>query len=152
MAKTQTSPETTLQLKRTFAAPRDRVFRAWTDASILAQWFAPSPEYVAVVPEFEFRVGGRYRFEMHHKGGNVHRVYGTYREIDAPEKLAFTWHWESDQAQESVVTIEFRELGPSSTEMILTHENLPSTEERDKHSYGWNGCLDQLETLLAKQL
>ena len=44
MAKAQTSPETTLQLKRTFAAPRDRVFRAWTDAHILAQWFAPSPE------------------------------------------------------------------------------------------------------------
>lgn len=149
MAKAQTSPETTLQLKRTFAAPRDRVFRAWTDANILAQWFAPSPEYTAVVPEFEFRVGGRYRFEMRHRGGNVHRVTGVYREIDAPAKLVFTW--EFDHTQESVVTIEFCELGPSSTEMILTHENLPSTEERDKHSYGWNGCLNQLETLLAKQ-
>jgi uncharacterized protein YndB with AHSA1/START domain len=150
MVKAQASPETTLQLKRTFSAPRDRVFRAWADARILAQWFAPSPDYHTLVPEFEFRVGGRYRIEMHHKGGAVHRVTGIYKEIEDPQKLAFTWHWEQNDSPETLVTIAFRELTPSSTEIILTHENLPSTEERDKHQYGWNGCLGQLETLLSK--
>src|ERR1700677_5043325 len=88
---------------------------------------------------------------MHHKGGAVHVATGVYREIDEPRKLVFTWHWERDENHESLVTISFRELGPSSTELTLTHENLPSTEERDKHQYGWNGCLAQLAKLLTTE-
>ena len=68
MAKTQTSPTTALTLKRTFAAPRERVFRAWTDPKELARWFAPSPDHSSVVPEFEFKVGGKYRLEVRHQG------------------------------------------------------------------------------------
>jgi uncharacterized protein YndB with AHSA1/START domain len=148
MAKEQRSPETTLKVRRTFQAPRERVFRAWTDPVELGRWFAPSDEYSTVVPVLELEVGGKYCVEMHHQGGNVHRVSGTYREIKPPEKIAFTWRWEHDpEVEESLVTIEFRDLGPS-TEILLTHEHLPSTEQRDKHEHGWNGCIDQLANYL----
>jgi len=148
MAKTQTSPTTTLTLKRTFAAPRERVFRAWTDPKELARWFAPSSDYSVVIPEFDFIVGGKYLLEAHHKGGNVHRIAGTYREIKPPEKIVFTWRWEKDpNSHDSLVTVEFRDLGQS-TEIAVTHEQLPSVEERDRHSQGWNGCLDQLANYL----
>ena len=144
MSTAQTSVNTTLQVKRTFAAKRDRVFRAWTDAAELARWFAPSADYFAVVPELELRVGGRYRLEMHHKGGNVHTVSGSYQEIKPPEKVVFTWKWEGDASPEaSLVTVEFYDLG-NSTEVAITHERLPNIEERDKHAHGWNGCLEQL--------
>lgn len=150
MAKAQqSSPETTLQMKRTFAAPRQRVFRAWTEANELARWFAPSSDYTTVVPELDLRVGGKYRLEIHHKGGNVHRIAGAYREILPPEKLVFTWEWEGDPSPESsVVTVEFHDMGKS-TEVILTHEQLPSVEERDKHAHGWTGCLEQLDKFLS---
>jgi uncharacterized protein YndB with AHSA1/START domain len=148
MAKEQVSPETTLQLRRTFRAPRARVFRAWTDPVELGRWFAPSEDYHAVVPEFELRVGGKYCLEMHHKGGNVHRVSGTYREITPPEKLVFTWLWEADpKTDESLVTVEFRDLGIS-TEILLTHEHLPNVESRDKHEHGWTGCINGLGAYL----
>ena len=149
MAKAQqSSPETTLQMKRTFAAPRQRVFRAWTDATELARWFGPSDDYTAVVPELDLRVGGKYRLEMHHKGGNVHRVAGTYQEIHPPEKVVFTWKWDGrTDPVDSLVTIEFHDLGDS-TEVILTHEQLPTVEERDKHAHGWTGCLEQLATFV----
>jgi len=148
MAKEQLSPETTLKLRRTFQAPRERVFRAWTDAKELALWFGPSADYSAKVPELDLKVGGKYKLEMHHAGGNVHTVGGTYREIKPPEKIVFTWCWEQDPtAHESLVTIEFRDLGPS-TEILLTHEQLPSVEEREKHGHGWNGCLDSLAKYL----
>jgi uncharacterized protein YndB with AHSA1/START domain len=148
MAKEQLSSETTLKVKRTFRATRERVFRAWTDPVELGRWFAPSEEYSTLVPVLELQVGGKYCVEMHHKNGNVHRVSGTYREIKPPEKIAFTWSWEHDpDVSQSLVTIEFRDLGPS-TEMILTHENLPNTEQRDKHEHGWNGCIDQLANYL----
>jgi uncharacterized protein YndB with AHSA1/START domain len=148
MDKAQSSASITLQIKRTFRAPRAQVFRAWTDRAELARWFAPSAEYSTVVPELELRVGGRYRVEMHHKSGNVHNVFGTYLEIKPPEKVVFTWRWDGDTSPEdSVVTVEFHDLG-SSTEVTLTHERLPNPEERDKHAHGWNGCLDQLAGIL----
>ena len=137
-----------VRVKRTFQAPREKVFRAWTDAGELARWFHVSGEYSTLVPELDLRVGGNYRVEMRHKGGNVHKLFGTYREIQAPEKIAFTWRWENDpNNSESLVTIEFRDLG-AATEILLSHELLPNSEERGKHEQGWNGCLEQLAAYL----
>ena len=68
MAKEQLSPETTLKFRRTFQAPRERVFRAWTDPVELGRWFAPSDEYSMLVPVLVLQVGGKYCVEMHHKG------------------------------------------------------------------------------------
>ncbi len=148
MDKAQSSATITLQIKRTFRAPRERVFRAWTDRAEMAQWFAPSSEYSTVVPEFDLRVGGRYRVEMHHKGGNVHSVSGAIQEIKPPEKIVFTWRWDGDTSPEgTVVTVEFQDLG-NSTKVTLTHEWLPTPEERDKHTHGWHGCMDQLAKFL----
>jgi len=148
MAETQTSPTTTLTLTRTFAAPRERVFRAWTDPKEMALWFAPSPDHSMVIAEYDFQVGGKYRFEVQHKSGNGRRIFGTYREIIPPEKLVFTWSWGEDAgAHVSVVTIEFRDLGKS-TEITLTHEGLPSVEERDSHNQGWSGVFDQFANYL----
>jgi uncharacterized protein YndB with AHSA1/START domain len=148
MAKEQTASAQTLTLTRTFAAPREKVFRAWTEAKHLAGWFAPTPDHSTQVPELDLRVGGKYRIEIRHKGGNVYRVFGSYREITPPERIVFTWSWESDPgAHLTLVTVEFRDLGPS-TEVFLKHEQLPSEEERDKHNHGWNGCMAQLESYL----
>ena len=148
MSTAQPSINTTLEIKRTFAAKRERVFRAWTDAAELSRWFAPSAEYSTVVPELELRVGGRYRVEMHHKGGNVHSVFGVYTEIKPPEKVAFTWKWEGDvRPESSLVTVEFHDLG-NSTEVTITHVRLPNVEDRDKHAHGWNGCLERLATFV----
>jgi len=148
MAKERLSPQATLKVVRTFQAPRERVFRAWTDPVELARWFAPSEEYHALVPEFELRVGGKYCLEMHHKNGNIHRVSGIYREITPPERIVFTWLWETDpKSDESLVTVEFRDLGPS-TEILLTHEHLPSLEQRDRHEHGWIGCIYSLGNYL----
>jgi len=58
MAKEQVSTQPALQVKRTFQASRERVFRAWTDAKELARWFAPPSDYSTVVPELDLRVGG----------------------------------------------------------------------------------------------
>ena len=55
MEKAQSAAKITLQVKRTYRAPREKVFRAWTDRAELAQWFAPSAEYSTVVPELEKR-------------------------------------------------------------------------------------------------
>jgi len=149
MATAQSQPHTSLQMKRTFAAPRERVYRAWTDAKQFALWFHPTTDYTTVITRLDLRVGGAYTLEMHHKGGNIHTLRGTYKEVKPPEKLVFTWCWQrEDVAPETLVTVEFRDLG-GSTEICLTHSNFSNPEDRDKHNVGWTGCLGQLEQYLA---
>jgi uncharacterized protein YndB with AHSA1/START domain len=149
MATPQSQPENSLHLKRTFAAPRERVFRAWTDVKQFGLWFHPSAEYTTIVSALDLRVGGAYSLEMHHKGGNVHKLHGTYKEVRPPEKLVFTWHVQRENAeQETLVTVEFRDLG-ASTEVSLLHQNFTDAQDREKHNQGWTGCLDQLRNYLA---
>ncbi len=149
MATAPSQSQTSLQIKRTFAAPRERVYRAWTDAKQFALWFHPTTDYNTVITRLDLRTGGKYSLEMHHKGGNVHKLTGTYKEVKPPEKLVFTWRWDRpDEPPETLVTVEFRDLG-GSTEICVTHTNFTSLEERNKHNEGWNGCLGQLEHCLA---
>lgn len=149
MATPQSQLQNALQLRRTFAAPRERVFRAWTDAKEFALWFHPTSDHTTIVSELNPRVGGNYSLEMHHKGGNVHRLSGTYQQIKPPEKLVFTWRWATDPpGQESLVSLEFLDLG-NATEIVLSHGQFPSAEEREKHNQGWLGCFDQFQKYLA---
>ncbi len=144
MATPQSQPENALQLRRTFSAPRERVFRAWTDAKEFALWFHPTTDHTTIISELNLKVGGTYSLEMHHKGGNVDRLSGTYRQIKPPEKLEFTWRWATDPpGQESLVSLEFVDLG-NATEVVLSHGQFPNAETRDKHNEGWMGCLEQL--------
>ena len=148
MAMKPPSDEPTLRLERTFAAPRERVFRAWTDAAELSRWFAPTDEHTTKVIALDVRVGGRYRVKMHSPGGKVYTVVGTFREVRPPEKLVFTWAWEGKDMGETLVTLEFHDR-KGSTDLVLTHELFPTQELRDEYNKGWDGCLSRLAKLVA---
>jgi uncharacterized protein YndB with AHSA1/START domain len=148
MATPSISPTTSLQLKRTFQAERQRVFQAWTDPQQMRDWSAPTGDY-EVTAAVDLRVGGKYRIQMKHKNGNVSVAHGEYREVQPPERLVYTWSWEDGKAVDTLVTVEFRDLG-GATEVVLTHERFASAEWRDKHSEGWSGCLLRLESLFQR--
>ena len=147
MATPSHSTETTLQIKRTFKASRERVFQAWTRPEEMTHWCAPSEDF-STNAEVDLRVGGKYRIEMQHANGSVHTAIGEYREVQPPAKLVYTWSWEDGSMEDTLVTVEFRDLG-TETEVILTHDFFPNSEWRDKHSQGWTGCLGRLEKRLA---
>jgi uncharacterized protein YndB with AHSA1/START domain len=154
MAGKSPNPETTLQIKRTFNSPREKVFKAWTDPQELRQWFAPTDDYSTSHVEVDLRVGGTYRIQMKAPDGKVYTIIGTYREVIVPEKLVFTWTWEggascstTGEETETLVTVLFHSRG-TGTEVVVTHEYLPTTEDKDKHSQGWIGCLNRLEKVL----
>ncbi len=152
MASPQTIPETSLRISRTYPARREEVFRAWTDKEALSRWFAPSAEFETKVPLLELKPGGRFRIEMR-QGEVNHVVVGRYREVRPPEKLVYTWKWETDPdrgTEDTIVTVEFLDRGRS-TELVLTHERFVSVEIRDEHSKGWNGCLEQLGRFLSER-
>jgi uncharacterized protein YndB with AHSA1/START domain len=137
-----------LRLTRVFNAPRTLLFRAWTDAEQMQRWFCPQ-EHWGVEVETDPRVGGAYRIVMHDTDTQKdHIVRGTFREIQFPERLVFTWQWETNPGfPDTLVTIELRDLA-GKTELTLIHESLPTPESRERHTHGWNGCLDRLAKVL----
>lgn len=130
-----------LEVSRVIAAPRERVFRAWTEAAELSRWFGPTSDHKTEVPELDLRVGGKYRFEIHNKDV-INRVGGVYREIHPPEKLVFTWKWDRPEAPETLVSVTFRDI-KGSTEVVVTHSGFTEEQDREAHRHGWLGALEK---------
>ena len=147
MSQAAVASPTSLVISRTYPASVDRVFMAWTDANQLGQWFAPTDDYTTKA-SVDLRIGHEYRIAIIHKGGNVHTILGTYRVIDPPHKLVYTWRWENGPAADTLVTVDFTPDGEA-TNVTITHEQFINTEDRDKHNEGWNGCLNRLQRTLA---
>ena len=83
-------PDTTLTVRRTLAAPRERVFQAWTDPAALTQWWGPKG-YTTPMAEVDLRPGGRYRLGMRKlPDGELLFLSGTYREVRPPENAKVT--------------------------------------------------------------
>jgi uncharacterized protein YndB with AHSA1/START domain len=141
---------TTLFMKRTFKAPREKVFEAWTTPEMLTQWFAASEDMVGSVAEVDLRVGGRFRMGMKHvPSGKEHIGTGVYKEIKFPERLVFSWEWEGDSKLGTMqITVQLNELD-GMTEMHFTHEFIPTKKDRDDHEFGWTGCFKKLEAALG---
>ena len=141
--------ETMLELRRTYPASPDKVYRAWTEAEQVKKWFGPEV-CDCTEAEVDLRVGGRYRFVLDEPDGR-HIVGGEYVELSPPGKLVFTWKWEHvpEDSPATLVTVEFLPKGDG-TELVLTHERFPAADVRDLHNQGWIGCLNCLDKLLAE--
>ncbi len=134
---------TTLVLRRTFTASRQRVFRAWIEPEALEHWLRPRGMSMTV-RNLEARVGGSFRFNLENGGS----IFGTYLQIVPPEKLVFTWSGEAIQGRETVVTLDFLDQGQV-TEVVLTHEHLDTPERRARAEGGWPSLLDALADVLS---
>jgi uncharacterized protein YndB with AHSA1/START domain len=148
MPDTVISPNTVVEVRRVIRAPRQRVFDAWTKPEELKRWHAPGPMTVSLA-EIDLRVGGAYRIHMVAPSGEEHRVVGTYREVDPPRRLTYSWQWETGtDAGVSTVTIDFVERG-GETEVVLRHEGLAREEARTSHLQGWTAITDKLAAHFA---
>ncbi len=139
-----------LVLRRTYEAPRERVFAAWTQPDILRRWFAPG-EATLVDVDFDARVGGTYRIVMVQPDGERFVVRGQVRELRSPERLQITWQWDDDdgvpEGPLTILTLDFHERA-ATTELVLTHENLASVDSRDRHEHGWTSSVEKLGVML----
>lgn len=149
-----------LQLSRVFDAPRELVFKAWTDANQFQQWFGAAACEGSSLNSVkaDVRMGGKYRLQVRRADGEHWTTVGTYREVKPPERLVFTWQFEKDgsgeefgevEPPEMLVTVEFKARGKQ-TELVLTHEKFASVESRDRHEDGWGRCLNELGKFIAK--
>jgi uncharacterized protein YndB with AHSA1/START domain len=131
-----------LTVQREIAAPADDLFDAWLDAESLGSWFKPSGTRETRA-ETDPRVGGSFRIVMvTDESSMVHT--GTYREIDRPRRLVFTWSSPATQFRESIVTVTFEPSSDDSTIVAIHHAGLPDEEARTGHRSGWSDILREL--------
>jgi len=147
-----------ITITRILNASRERVFAAWTDPALMAQWFAPSEAYI-ITAKTDLHVGGSFAVEMKDaKVGSLHTAIGQYLEIVPPERIVMSWDWKEpdplDPAPGSTVTVELRDRD-GKTELTLTHAMIQDETSRFSHTQGWTGATNRLAQLFdpkAEQL
>jgi len=108
--KLTTPTEREIVSERVFDAPRERVFRAYTDPELIPRWWGPR-RLTTVVQEMDVRPGGAWRFLALEADGAGIAFSGVYREIDPPERLVQSFEWEGMPGQAVVETVTFEDLG-----------------------------------------
>lgn len=137
-------------MRRVIKAPREKVFDALVNPDLIRRWMCPETLTVASIDNDPV-VGGGFRLVMQHEDGRRHPARGTYREIDPPVRLAFSWMWETEEMAgiETEITIELTSQGED-TLFVMTHAGLPSEYERQSHQGGWTSAINQLERLFQQ--
>lgn len=146
------SEQATVRLVEVFEATRERVFAAWTEPEQLKAWWGPG-EFRTIEASLDLRVGGAYELVLKAPaGGGLMRLAGEFREVRPPERLVYSWRWESGvpDRRESLVTIEFRDLG-GRTEVVLVHDNFAGPGPVEMYELGWSSGLQKLAVFLSNE-
>lgn len=145
-----------LTLTRLIDAPREKVFRAWTEPELLKQWFAPAP-YTTPVAETDVRPGGSSLIVMRGPDGTDMPNRGVYLEVVKNERLvftdAYTMAWEPAEKPFMTVVLTFEnERGKTKYTARVRHWTVADREAHEKMGFhgGWALCTDQLAALVTR--
>jgi uncharacterized protein YndB with AHSA1/START domain len=141
-----------IEIRRTFDAPRERIWREWTEPTAFADWYGgPQGEIPLDTVSMDVRVGGKWNLVMILGPREIHWD-GEYIEVAEPERLVFTV---SDQPSEDVYdlcTVELTDLGDDRTEMLFQQSggHMPAEAYR-RAAEGWGGFFDRMDERLEQQ-
>jgi uncharacterized protein YndB with AHSA1/START domain len=139
--------EFAVTVRREIAAPAGDLFDAWLDAQSLGTWLRPSGVRETRA-ETDPRVGGTFRIVMVDDESSMEHI-GTYREIDRPRRLVFTWSSPATRFRDSIVTVTFEPSSVGSTVIEINQVGLPDEEARAGHHAGWSDALRELERVIG---
>ncbi|MFA7382278.1 MAG: SRPBCC domain-containing protein [Desulfurivibrionaceae bacterium] len=152
-----------LVIVRSFNAPRELVWQAWTEPERCMRWWGPKG-FTTPACKIDLRVGGAYLNCMRSPEGQDFWSTGVYREVVRPERIVCTdsfadadgkvvpathYGMSADFPLELLITVTFAEDG-GKTRLTLKHAGLPSGEDFDNCRTGWNESFDKLNEFLAK--
>jgi uncharacterized protein YndB with AHSA1/START domain len=144
-----------LVLTRLIDAPREKLYRCWTEPALLKQWFAPAP-VTTPVAELDVRPGGASLVVMRMPDGMEMPNHGVYLEVVPNQKLVFTDAYTAGWAPSPghpfmTVIISFEDAGPGQTRYTATvrHWTVADRERHEQMGFhtGWGQCADQLAAL-----
>jgi len=145
--------EPLIRFRRSFSAPRERVWRAWTNPELLAQWLGPRALTMTAC-EMDLRPGGAWRFVHAAPDGTEHGFHGEFTEVDPPRRLARTFvydPWPEDSMEE---WFELQEVDGGT--LLVGASRHASIESRDKHvesgmETGMTESMERLDEVLAAE-
>ena len=150
------SADRELMLTRLIDAPREKLYRAWTDPTLLKQWFAPLP-YTTPVAELDVRPGGSAFIVMRGPDGKDLPNHGVYLEVVPNQRLvstdAYTKAWEPSEKPFMTLILTFEDEGGKTRYTARVHHwTVADREAHEKMGFhqGWGICADQLTALVAR--
>jgi uncharacterized protein YndB with AHSA1/START domain len=142
-----------LEITRVFEAPRERVWREWTDPASFADWYGGAESEVPVdTVSMDVREGGEWRATMF-AGPNRREIQwkGEYREVAEPERLVFTVTDQPDDDARELVTVELVDLGGDRTEMRFSQRGQMTPEQYERAGSGWGTFFGRMDERLAEE-
>jgi uncharacterized protein YndB with AHSA1/START domain len=133
-----------ISITRVFDAPRERVWREWTEPDRFADWFGGVDAEVPLSSvTMDVRMGGAWRLTMRTSGGQVN-WHGEYREVVEPERLSFTLSDQPPEEAGALVTVELEDVGDGRTEMRFEQRGSLSPDQARSARYGWSRFFDRI--------
>jgi uncharacterized protein YndB with AHSA1/START domain len=137
-----------VRIERTFDAPAEVVFDAWTSPEVMRRWFHCEPDWETPQAEVDLRVGGKVRVVMRRPDGTEVGASGEYTLIDRPRRLQMTWTFDDEPSNRQRIELSFSE-SEGSTTVVMVNRGISTAERRDAQHDGWEGCFDELGKALA---
>ena len=140
-------------ISREFDAPVAAVFRAHADRDQFREWIGPRALQTNII-EWDFRTGGRYRYEQTDPEGNAYTFNGVFHTVRENELIIQTFEYEGAPDEVAVDTMRFEEL-PGGRSRLVDHSVVPSVEVLEGMmaqgmEYGMNEGYEKLDELLAR--
>jgi uncharacterized protein YndB with AHSA1/START domain len=139
-----------VQVRRRVRAGAEQIFDLWTKPDLMARWMSPFAGAVDCQASCDPRPGGAFSLVMSSEDSR-REVSGVYVQVDRPRKLVFTWIGPLTNNVNTLVTVELNPRGEE-TELVLTHERLPTSAICEGHTRGWGHILDHLADAVSKDL
>ena len=146
-----------ITVTRVFDAPRERVWREWTEPVPFADWFGGAETEVPLSSvSMDVRPGGAWRLTMY-PGRGRNEIYwrGEYLEVVESKRLVMSWQWTrggepEEEGEESRIEIDLKSID-TETEITFTHARLRTEASRVSHERGWAGALEKLGRLFSTE-
>jgi uncharacterized protein YndB with AHSA1/START domain len=141
-----------ITISRVFEAPRERVWKEWTEPELFADWFGGSEAEIPLSSvTMDVRPGGSWRATMY--AGTERREIlwrGAYEEVVEPERLVFTVSDQPGGDDFELVTVVLTDLGDGRTEMLFQQRGFLAPEQYERAGQGWSTFFDRIDEHLAR--
>ena len=149
--KAQGSDVLAFTLTRLYDAPRELVFKVWTERDHVVRWSVP-PGYALVQFEQDVRTGGSYVMAIRASDGAEYRMRGVYRDVTAPARVICSFAVDAangDPGHDMLVTVTFDDVN-GNTGLTLHQGSFATIADREAHESGMTSCLDLLGAYLTE--
>jgi uncharacterized protein YndB with AHSA1/START domain len=145
--------EAGISITRVFQAPRDRVWREWTEPERFADWFGgPESDVPLSTVSMDVRPGGAWRATMF-TGSNrrMSEWTGEYRDVVEPERLVFTVSDQPGEEYYELVIVALTDLGDGRTEMLFEQRGHMAGKQYERAEEGWSSFFDRMDQHLIRR-